>query len=91
MESDLLDVEQLGQLLHKSPASIRTDQTRNPRALPPRCRLPGHRRLLWRRVDVEAWLAAHVIAPSPPPTAVRRSGRPTKAEQVRRAQHRILK
>ena len=91
MESELLDVEQLGQLLHKSLHSIRTDRVRNPQALPPTCRLPGHRRLLWRRVDVDAWLAEHVIAPLPPPPAARRSGRPTKAETVRRARQGILK
>ena len=56
----LLTVDQLSQYLHKSVASIRSDATRNPQSLPPICRLPGTKRLLWRMEDVERWLAAHV-------------------------------
>lgn len=82
----LLTVDQLSSYLHKSVASIRSDVTRNPRALPPICRLPGTKRLLWRLEDVERWLAEHVVAtnataPSVASVHVRR-GRPTKAEQV---------
>lgn len=84
----LLTVDQLAQYLHKSVASIRSDATRNPRSLPPICRLPGTKRLLWRVEDVESWLAAHV-APSAMQeellvqvTPQRRRGRPTKAEQI---------
>ncbi|CAI06181.1 hypothetical protein ebA106 [Aromatoleum aromaticum EbN1] len=84
----LLTVDQLAQYLHKSIASIRSDATRNPRSLPPICRLPGTKRLLWRVEDVESWLAAHVAssaaqgALSVQVTTQRRRGRPTKAEQM---------
>lgn len=85
----LLTVDQLAQCLRKSVASVRSDATRNPQSLPPLCRLPGTKRLLWRVEDVEAWLGAHVtssvdatlsaeISPMP------RRGRPTKAEQITR-------
>lgn len=57
---ELLVVEQLALLIHKSPSSIRSDASRNPEALPPICRLPGNKRLLFRLDDVRAWLAAHV-------------------------------
>lgn len=86
----LLTVEQLSQYLHKSVASIRSDATRNPQSLPPICRLPGTKRLLWRVEDVEHWLASHVqgaplLAPSEVEELPRqRRGRPTKAEQVAR-------
>ncbi|TKC89332.1 DNA-binding protein [Trinickia terrae] len=86
----LLTVEQLSQYLHKSVASIRSDATRNPQSLPPICRLPGTKRLLWRLEDVEQWLAAHVEGLSRPAVSVfsdepqPRRGRPTKAEQVAR-------
>ena len=86
----LLTVDQLSQYLHKSVASIRSDATRNPQSLPPICRLPGTKRLLWRMEDVERWLAAHVEGmPIAPAIAVPdqhrpRRGRPTKAEQVAR-------
>ncbi|MBB5441808.1 MULTISPECIES: hypothetical protein [unclassified Paraburkholderia] len=53
----LLTVDQLAKCLHKSIASIRSDATRNPRSLPPICRLPNTKRLLWRAEDVEQWLA----------------------------------
>lgn len=86
----LLTVEQLSNYLHKSVASIRSDATRNPQSLPPICRLPNTKRLLWRLEDVESWLAAHVEGGAAPTACdvaeLQRSrrGRPTKAEQVAR-------
>ena len=84
----LLTVDQLSAFLQKSVSSIRSDVTRNPRALPPICRLPGTKRLLWRVQDVEAWLAEHVVdSELTKPVAGReyaRPGRPTKAAQVAR-------
>ncbi|PRE16526.1 hypothetical protein C6P72_24470 [Burkholderia gladioli] len=86
----LLTVEQLSQYLHKSVASIRSDATRNPQSLPPICRLPNTKRLLWRIEDVECWLASHVHGVAPPTVRAGaesrqpRRGRPTKAEQVAR-------
>lgn len=84
----LMTVDQLAQCLHKSVASVRSDATRNPRSLPPICRLPGTKRLLWRTEDVARWLAEHVdghLAERPAfgvDTEHRRRGRPTKAEQI---------
>lgn len=83
----LLTVEQLSEYIHKSVASIRCDATRKPHSLPPICRLPGTKRLLWRVEDVDRWLQAHVnSAPiqSPDSGVSRRRGRPTKVEQVQR-------
>jgi hypothetical protein len=88
----LLTVDQLAECLRKSVASIRSDATRNPQSLPPVCRLPGTKRLLWRVEDVENWLGAHVTASAttaeavatPAWPAMPRRGRPTKAEQVAR-------
>lgn len=86
----LLTVEELSNYLHKSVASIRSDATRNPQSLPPICRLPNTKRLLWRLEDVERWLAAHVEGMPRPATLAcsddlrPRRGRPTKAEQVAR-------
>lgn len=56
----LCTVEQLAAFMHKSPASIRSDVSRNPEALPPICRLPGNKRLLWRWADIDAWVSQHV-------------------------------
>ena len=85
----LLTVDQLSQYLHKSVASIRSDASRNPASLPPICRLPGTKRLLWRIEDVERWIALHVqgdpsAAPIPSDADRPKRGRPTKAEQVAR-------
>lgn len=86
----LLTVEELSTCIHKSVSSIRSDATRNPQSLPPICRLPGTKRLLWRLEDVEHWLGAHVATTPPavvlePSRADRpRRGRPTKAEQLAR-------
>jgi hypothetical protein len=90
---NLITVEQLSAWIHKSVSSIRSDATRNPHSLPPICRLPGTKRLLWRIDDVEHWLELHVTdtgsAPDAQPSASqvttqRKRGRPTKAEQVAR-------
>lgn len=87
----ILTTEQLGELIHKSPASIRSDASRNPDALPPICRLPGNKRLLWRLEDVHVWLARYVQRPSialHDQTANQNSdqpkkrGRPRKTERV---------
>lgn len=88
---NLITVEQLSAWIHKSVSSIRSDATRNPHSLPPICRLPGTKRLLWRIDDVERWLELHVTGasstPAEPEIAIpRKRGRPTKAEQVARGQ-----
>lgn len=84
----VLSVNQLAALVHKSPASIRSDASRNPGALPPICRLPGNKRLLWRLEDVQAWLAKYVQGNLGASTAIttescpiqRKRGRPRKTE-----------
>jgi hypothetical protein len=87
----LLTVDQLAAHIHKSVASIRSDSTRNPNSLPPVCRLPGTKRLLWRIEDVERWIAQHVRCDIPDVNSHARQvaaldkpkrGRPTKAAQV---------
>lgn len=86
MNSEILTVEQLGALIHKSPSSVRSDASRNPAALPPICRLPGNKRLLWRMEDVAAWLASCVVSsaavtgqgPVLASTGLKRRGRPRK-------------
>lgn len=83
----LVTVEGLAVRLHKSVASVRSDATRNPSALPPRCRLPHTKRILWREQDIDQWLAGHVVGQTPPDIATlppARRGRPTKSEQVSR-------
>ncbi|WP_109476677.1 helix-turn-helix domain-containing protein [Paraburkholderia sp. C35] len=57
----LLDIHELAELLGRSPATIKKDLRRNPFAVPPRLHIPGTRLLRWRRADVEAWLAEHVV------------------------------
>lgn len=92
--NQLLTIDDLAQILRKSIHSVRNDLSRNPAALPPRCRLPGTLRNLWRRQDVDAWLASYVIAldePAPPRPARRGSGlakrgAPTKAERIAKRQ-----
>lgn len=82
--TELFDVTQIAALLRKTVPSVRSDASRNPSALPPRCKLPGSRRLLWRAEDVHAWLASYVeIKPDPSSTfskstELKRRGRPRK-------------
>lgn len=91
---NLLTVELLASRIHKSVTSIRSDATRNPKSLPPICRLPGTKRLLWREADVVHWIASYVNFPDdtdkaviagPLSNATKRSpGRPTKQQQIQR-------
>jgi hypothetical protein len=83
LDIGLVSVEQLSQLMHKSPASIRSDASRHPSALPPICRLPGNKRLLWRVEDIAAFFASCVVSSvrfdaSVPFNQPKRRGRPRK-------------
>lgn len=57
----LLDVDDLAELLGRSPQTIRHDLRRNPMAVPPRLQVPGTRMLRWRPCDVQAWLDGCVV------------------------------
>ncbi|AQV96471.1 hypothetical protein BJN34_21625 [Cupriavidus necator] len=59
--SKLLDIYELAELLGRSPETIKKDLKRNPMAVPPRLHIPGTRLLRWRQVDVDTWLAEHVV------------------------------
>ena len=56
----LLTLDDLAQLLGRSPDTIKKDMRRNPQAVPPRLMLPHTRLLRWRVCDVDAWLAHFV-------------------------------
>ena len=53
---ETLTIYQLAKILNKSPATIATEVSKNPDKLPPRLRLPGSRRVLWLKTDVEDWI-----------------------------------
>lgn len=86
-----LGVQELAQILRKTPATISADLVRRPHLIPPPLRLPGGNRLLWLVGDVIEWLNSH-RAPPPtiPPVATqsavlaprKRRGRPPKAEKI---------
>ena len=84
-ELRLLDVQDLAKILGRAVSSIRSDSSRCPHSLPPLVRIPGARRLLWRREDVEAWLEEMVVQPALPPAVPsrKRPGRPRKTDQLR--------
>ena len=54
----LIDLHELGELLGRSPETIKKDLVRNPLAVPPRLHIPGTRLQRWRASDVDAWLEA---------------------------------
>ena len=60
----LLTLDDLAQLLGRSPDTIKKDMRRNPDAVPPRLVLPQTRLLRWRASDVELWLAQYVQTPA---------------------------
>jgi len=81
------DIDEVADLLRKSRATVYSDLTRRPEALPPRVRIPGSNKVLF--CDPPAWLAQFVeAAPAKPESAEpanqqpRRRGAPTKAERL---------
>lgn len=87
----LLTIEQLAELLHKTPSSIRTDRVRKPDSLPPSFTLPGSRKVLYKSDAVNDWLNALATAQNPAKALVhevivtgRGRGRPTIASQLRK-------
>ena len=62
MQYALLDLQELSELLKRSPETIKKDLKRNSLAVPPRMHIPGTRLLRWRVADVESWLSANVEA-----------------------------
>lgn len=79
LDAPLYGVAELATYLRRAVHTIRLDASRAPHRLPPRCRLPGQSKLLWRRSDVLAWIAAAVVTPVPPVLEQpRRRGRPRK-------------
>lgn len=57
-----LDIRQLSIEINLSEKTIRSTLTKNPRALPPRLLIPGQKRLLWLRSDVEKFYEDQVRA-----------------------------
>lgn len=53
---ETLTIHDIAKLLHRAPSTIATEVTKAPHKLPPRLRLPGSRKVLWLRADVDAWL-----------------------------------
>ena len=58
-EFDLIAVDELARILHKSEATIRSDIHRAPERVPPRVVLPGSNKLLWLRTTVATWIRQH--------------------------------
>lgn len=88
----VLNVLQLAELIHKTPQSVLADRSRAPHRLPPSCEPPGTKSPLWLLTDVLDWLRHYQRVATPPPAPAapdvprrRGPGRPTKAEQARRA------
>jgi hypothetical protein len=83
----VLTVEQLAdQYYHCTARALHVRLAIRPGTLPPCVRIPGVRRVMFLRADVDAWFAAHRVLHVPDePTATekpRRRGRPTKAESL---------
>jgi predicted DNA-binding transcriptional regulator AlpA len=56
MDTELLTIDDVAKLIHTSPGTIHYWRHADPLKVPPALKVG--RRLLWRRADVERWLAA---------------------------------
>lgn len=52
----VLNIDQVATIIHKTARSIRNDRVRNPSSLPPFFTLAGSRRLLIKSDDLETWI-----------------------------------
>lgn len=59
MSLETISIKELAKLLHRSPLTVAAEVTRAPHKLPPRLNLPGSRKVLFLKSDVEAWLHEH--------------------------------
>lgn len=92
----MLGVDDLGALLHLTPATVKKFLVEKPKALPPRLIIEGQRKVLWLGTDVAEWLnsrercqgtnPAFRSPPVQPGETRRRPGRPKNAEVRRLAQ-----
>lgn len=76
--TEYLTIDALAALMGQAKGTILNNRTRNPGAVPPAIRVPGSRILLWRREDVDAFLA-RFIEPAAAKEPAKRRGRPPKA------------
>jgi predicted DNA-binding transcriptional regulator AlpA len=53
---ETIGIEEIAKILRKAPETVRVDVTRKPETLPPRLNIPGSKRVLWLRSDVNDWL-----------------------------------
>lgn len=54
--SPLIGIKELADIIQRSPNTIAAEVTKAPHKLPPRLKLPGSRRVLWKREDVMMWI-----------------------------------
>lgn len=54
--SPLIGIKELAEIIQRSPHTIAAEVTKAPHKLPPRLRLPGSRKVLWKRDDVMVWI-----------------------------------
>lgn len=60
---ETLGIEEMAKIVRKTPKTVSEDVTRRPESLPPRLIIPNSRGVLWRKIDVEQWLADRVQKP----------------------------
>lgn len=80
---EILDAKELGQLIKRSPQTILGDLCRNPERIPTCFKLPGSKKPLWLKSDVDEFLreqaARHGAAKSEQRTTVAKLGKKSLA------------
>ena len=52
-----LDIDELAELIGKSPRTIKQKLSSDPTSVPPKMHIPGSAMLRWRKHEVDVWLA----------------------------------
>lgn len=81
-----LDIANLSKEIHLAIKTIRSTLVNNPKALPPRLVIPGQKRLLWLREDVENFYRSQVKGHgSNPDFSPKQPEQPEQPEQLKQA------
>ena len=55
----LIGLKELAKMLDRKLSTLQVDVTRRPDTLPPKVILPGSRRVVFKKVDVQKWIDDH--------------------------------
>lgn len=79
-----LTFREFAAVVHMTVQNLRRIYGKHADQMPPKVVMPGGRKIVFRQVDIEQWLAARVGVKSTCPVPSPRRGRPRNIDQIKR-------